>query len=290
MAAGLEKTADEQPTVEGKNEPGKLKKVFYWGFIPLIYTLILAWILLWLAGIDMPKKTQIAWGICKEKAQQWRTKKQNTPAIQDQANGTPTNKTNQASNNNTSGGTNAAGNNAKNGALTSTGPSSTTPKPSNLPNVIKTISKMDPKSAAQVVSDMPQYVAIAILKGLSPNDQTEILSAMQPGSAARYASALAHEKAIDSNTTAGAKLTSSTGNEEISSHNSNDVQLDSIPTDHSLTNVYQHMKANEIATIFKGMPTAEVIKQAKNLDPATLAQVLPNLDPKVASEVVAHLE
>ncbi|WP_066370378.1 hypothetical protein [Neobacillus fumarioli] len=58
----------------------------------------------------------------------------------------------------------------------------------------------------------------------------------------------------------------------------------------SASQLYQHMKPDQIAAILNGIQNnEEVLKQIKHLDPDTASQVLTQLNPAVAGWIVTHL-
>ncbi len=125
--------------------------------------------------------------------------------------------------------------------------------------IAESLAGMDPHSAAKLLINMSESEALKNLKQLQTDEQALIISEMPADAGARFTVALANDNEIATRTDSAAQL-------------------------------YQYMKPEQIASIFRGIKNnEEVLRQIKQLEPNTASKVISQLEPSVAAWIVTHL-
>jgi flagellar motility protein MotE (MotC chaperone) len=126
-------------------------------------------------------------------------------------------------------------------------------------SVIETFMDLDARESAKLIMNMSEADALMVLRELSADVRSSIISEMPEDAGARFTIALV---------------------------NGTDVET----TTRSTSQIYKYMKADQIATILMGIKNQEeILRQIRNLDPQKASEVISKLEPEIAGWIMTRM-
>jgi flagellar motility protein MotE (MotC chaperone) len=240
--------------IEGnvKKGPGFLSKLILIWVLPILYSIGLGMTILHFAGISLP--TQMKW-IDKQSEQVFKEqekskidvtteKKPSVPSnesnTEEQSESMPSQPDSKEEHDQSVGDENPVINETTN-------------------SIVETFMDMDSRVAAKLIMNMSEADALMVLRELSADVRSSIISEMPEDAGARFTIALVNGTDIETTTRSSAQI-------------------------------YKYMKADQIATVFKGIKNREeILRQIKNLDPQKASEVISQLEPEIAGWVMTRM-
>jgi flagellar motility protein MotE (MotC chaperone) len=236
-----------------KKGPGFLSKLILIWVLPILYTIGLGMTILHFAGISFP--TQMKW-INKQSEQVFKEKEKskidvtsiekkpsvqsNESNVEEQSETSKPSQTDSQEELNQSADENPVINETTN-------------------SIVETFMDMDSRVASKLIMNMSEADALMVLRELSADVRSSIISEMPEDAGARFTIALV---------------------------NGTDIET----TTRSSSQIYKYMKADQIATVFKGIKNREeILRQIKNLDPQKASEVISQLEPEIAGWVMTRM-
>jgi flagellar motility protein MotE (MotC chaperone) len=241
--------------IEGnvKKGPGFLSKLILIWVLPILYSIGLGMTILHFAGISLP--TQMKW-IDKQSEQVFNEQKKEK--IDVTSNGKKSSV--QSNESNTEEPIESKPSQPDSKAEHDQSVSDENPVINETTNsIVETFMDMDSRVAAKLIMNMSEADALMVLRELSADVRSSIISEMPEDAGARFTIALV---------------------------NGTDIET----TTRSSSQIYKYMKADQIATVFKGIKNREeILRQIKNLDPQKASEVISQLEPEIAGWVMTRM-
>lgn len=126
-------------------------------------------------------------------------------------------------------------------------------------SVVETFLDLDSRESAKLIMNMSEADALMVLRELSADVRSSIISEMPEEAGARFTIALV---------------------------NGTDIET----TTRSTSQIYKYMKADQIATVLMGIKNKEeILRQIKNLDPQKASEVISKLEPETAGWIITRM-
>jgi flagellar motility protein MotE (MotC chaperone) len=235
-----------------KKGPGFLSKLILIWVLPILYTIGLGMTILHFAGISLP--TQMKW-IDKQSEQVF--KEQDKSKIDVTSEKKPSVQSNES---NTEAQSESKPSQPDSKEELDQSEVDENPVINETTNsIVETFMDMDSRVASKLIMNMSEADALMVLRELSADVRNSIISEMPEDAGARFTIALV---------------------------NGTDIET----TTRSSSQIYKYMKADQIATVFKGIKNREeILRQIKNLDPQKASEVISQLEPEIAGWVMTRM-
>jgi flagellar motility protein MotE (MotC chaperone) len=235
-----------------KKGPGFLSKLILIWVLPILYTIGLGMTILHFAGISLP--TQMKW-IDKQSEQVF--KEQDKSKIDVTSEKKPSVQSNES---NTEAQSESKPSQPDSKEELDQSEVDENPVINETTNsIVETFMDMDSRVASKLIMNMSEADALMVLRELSADVRSSIISEMPEDAGARFTIALV---------------------------NGTDIET----TTRSSSQIYKYMKADQIATVFKGIKNREeILRQIKNLDPQKASEVISQLEPEIAGWVMTRM-
>jgi flagellar motility protein MotE (MotC chaperone) len=235
-----------------KKGPGFLSKLILIWVLPILYTIGLGMTILHFAGISLP--TQMKW-IDKQSEQVF--KEQDKSKIDVTSEKKPSVQSNESNTEEQSESKPSQPDSKEELDQSEVDENPVINETTN--SIVETFMDMDSRVASKLIMNMSEADALMVLRELSADVRSSIISEMPEDAGARFTIALV---------------------------NGTDVET----TTRSSSQIYKYMKADQIATVFKGIKNREeILRQIKNLDPQKASEVISQLEPEIAGWVMTRM-
>jgi flagellar motility protein MotE (MotC chaperone) len=235
-----------------KKGPGFLSKLILIWVLPILYTIGLGMTILHFAGISLP--TQMKW-IDKQSEQVF--KEQDKSKIDVTSEKKPSVQSNDSNTEEQSESKSSQPDSKEELDQSEVDENPVINETTN--SIVETFMDMDSRVASKLIMNMSEADALMVLRELSADVRSSIISEMPEDAGARFTIALV---------------------------NGTDIET----TTRSSSQIYKYMKADQIATVFKGIKNREeILRQIKNLDPQKASEVISQLEPEIAGWVMTRM-
>ncbi|MHC0038156.1 magnesium and cobalt transport protein CorA [Pseudoneobacillus sp. C159] len=249
----VKENGSKNKEVNKKKNPGFFAKIVFLWILPFIYSISLGMTILHFSGVSLSK--QIKW---MDKQSDFLFGKNEITSPQSNTSGVPSiNDENNVNNNEID--SQIQDSPKQNETQEKPQIDESTRASSNQYSVSESMSNMDPSVAAKLLRSMSEADALMVLRELSVDTRTEIISEMPVDAGARFTLALANGSDIDSTTNSSSQL-------------------------------YRYMKPEQIAGVLMGIENREeILRQIRRLDPLKASEVLSQLDPEIAGWIITRM-